>query len=396
MDLLPRTVSFYVPIPSVLPPNVNAGTMLCRSTWSWFGSATMAVFLRALSKGVILKRLGADDGLVLGAWLCAAVTSATLQVSYHFGLGRHYEYFTFPKALSLLKWLIVTQYFAVMGPMLGRASFNVYLLGLIGKARHRLRYFLWGLLAINIGANVALMLVIFFECGTDLGAIMNPATTCYRTTVWTPFVWFVGGFNVTTGFCLAAGPVWLVSEINTTFRAKCGVAALLGLGMFAMGAAIWRVSEISRLWSREWDFTYNVVPYFMATGVELSLLIICSSLPTLGPFLRRLRQKYNDTLHSSSDDMSRQPSTDDAVIRHNLAQALGMSLPVLGNTVTIMAGPALWSQEQILPLQELEPSMIKITRQMIVNVEYVHAEANDSTDKMFRTRTKTSSDAGTR
>lgn len=58
----------FIPLPTVIPPNDNAGTALCVITWTLFGVGTIVLAARAFSKIVILKQLALDDILMYLSW----------------------------------------------------------------------------------------------------------------------------------------------------------------------------------------------------------------------------------------------------------------------------------------------------------------------------------------
>ena len=99
------------------------------------------------------------------------VLSATVQLSYHFGFGRHYYYLTASSAFQLLKWAYIAQAFGVIGATFGRASFGFYLLSIIGRTKHTLRYPLWSFIGLQFVLNLALLIALFRVCGTDVTVI---------------------------------------------------------------------------------------------------------------------------------------------------------------------------------------------------------------------------------
>jgi hypothetical protein len=130
----------------------------------------------------------------------------------------------------------------------------------------------------------------------------------------------------------------------------------------------------------------DIVPYYEASSLEQNIIIITASIPTLGPLLRYVRHRFS-TATSTSTDTSRRRSGDSAEIQYNLAQALGIRMPGLGNTVIITAGPLARdnnSEEHILPL-----SAIKATTRTNVRVEYTNPEEVESSEELPPTRTST-------
>lgn len=116
--------------------------------------------------------------------------SACIQLSYHYGLGRHYceqrpsieaaqeviadnpvVYVDMTKALDLVKWAYICQVFCILTPLVGRISVFLYTLSLLGKTKRSLRYSLWMLLFLQVIFNVSIALTLLGVCGTDFHVI---------------------------------------------------------------------------------------------------------------------------------------------------------------------------------------------------------------------------------
>ncbi|TKA82578.1 hypothetical protein B0A55_01185 [Friedmanniomyces simplex] len=362
-----------IPLPAVFPPNHNAGHSVIILLWTLFGASTLLVAARAYSKICILKRFATDDILMSLSWASTFVCSLTIQLAYHYGLGRHYEYISILSALALLKWAYMAFAFCVVGPLLGRVSFSLYLLNLIGNARHSLRYWLWSLIALQVLFNTGNLIAMYCICGTNLEIIGSPTTTCFHPSPLFRFSQSTGAVNVATDAFLTLAPTLLVFSLKTTQRAKIAAITLLSLSSLAMIAAVYRTLELHTVFAKDiWDFTYSIIPYVAAATVEQNVIIISASVPTVAPIYKSFVRRYSSALSSTSAS-SRQMSGDSAEIQHNMAKALGMNMPMLGNNVTITAGRlAKDSQEHILPLAELPA--IKTTTH--TKVEY--AERDDS------------------
>lgn len=120
--------------------------------------------------------------------------------------------------------------------------------------------------------------------------------------------------------------------------------------------------------------------------------MITTAIPTLGPLMKRIRQRASGKPQDQSTitSMSRQPSSESHQIQYNLIEALGIRMPGLGNQVTITAGgprrPV--SQEDMLGLTAMPA--IKATRRTDIKVEQLDAEA----EKMFTMHATPASERG--
>lgn len=135
------------------------------------------------------------------------------------------------QSLNVLKWAYVAQVFTILGPMIARVAFTLYLIGLLGKSRSKLRWPLWTMIALQLIANHALIFAVWADCGFDLMIIGNMHTTCYKPGAASKFAHFVGGWNAFTDLLLTIAPALMVKGLRTTRRAKVAAFLLLGLSL---------------------------------------------------------------------------------------------------------------------------------------------------------------------
>ncbi|KAK5706407.1 hypothetical protein LTR97_001395 [Elasticomyces elasticus] len=316
--------------------------------------------------------------------------------------------------------------FCIVGPALGRISFAIYLLQIIGRTQHTLRYPLWALIAVQATFNTALLGAMYGTCGTNpepskkcadpfilsllsILAIATPNVGCFTPSRLFDFTEAVA-VNIVADAVLTIAPSILIIKLKTTPRAKAAAIALLSLSSFAMVAVVWRTVEVKTIFAWDnWDFSHNVILYYAAASVEQNVIIIAASIPTIAPIYKYLQQRRPTPSTKGLNSTSATNSTtrlsgDSAYIQHNLANALGMNMPSLGNSVspttavhplevhprtmsdfffvqvTITAGAqAKDSQEHILPLASL-PAIKMTTR---TKVEYVNVGYEESTTTKY-------------
>ena len=139
----------------------------------------------------------------------------------------------------------------------------------------------------------------------------------------------------------------------------------------------------------------NAVLFFYASSFEQSTIMIAASIPTLGPIFKHYRARTSSKLSAVSNNSSygtasrRSSSADKVKIQKNLAHALGIEMPGLGNTVTICAGGTerlnmKSSRESVVQL-----SSIKATRSTDVKVEsapaYTFYSGDEDVERLFTT-----------
>ena len=136
--------------------------------------------------------------------------------------------------------------------------------------------------------------------------------------------------------------------------------------------------------SRTDAFADDMVPYFIASAVELNVVIIATSVPTIGPIFK----KRSSGKGLSSGSSGKPLSGDSGELQYNLGYALGIKMPKLGNSVTITGGPLarLNSGDDVLPLTPVEPAAIKKVIHADVSVSYSNIHEEELIDSLPPTR----------
>lgn len=140
----------------------------------------------------------------------------------------------------------------------------------------------------------------------------------------------------------------------------------------------------------------NAVLYFYASSFEQSTILIAASIPTLGPIFKHFHSRHSSKLSAVSNNSlsygtaSRQSSSADKIqIQKNLAHALGIEMPGLGNTVTICAGGTERMNMKASRESVLQLSSIKATRSTDVKVEsapaYTFYSGDEDIERLFTT-----------
>ena len=96
-----------------------------------------------------------------------------VQVSCNSGLGRQI-YFLSPVQISeALKWLLMSEPIGALCGMLGRISFAITLLRLLGPQDRVKRYILYGLIVIQFVGNGIFTIITYGRCGTHIRGVWD-------------------------------------------------------------------------------------------------------------------------------------------------------------------------------------------------------------------------------
>lgn len=177
-----------------------------------------------------------------------------ITASQHYGLGRHMYYIAEnPQNLSnTLRVGFYTFVWAFLSPMAGRLSFCFFLLWVIGENPRVKRWPIYSAMVIQVVVNIASIVVMYAQCGTDLNILWDllrageVSTRCWDPRIQTWWGYFSGcmlpnrnrvtrgtdsilAINSATDLFLTVLPAVVVSFSKLTWRSRIGLMALLCL-----------------------------------------------------------------------------------------------------------------------------------------------------------------------
>ncbi|KAL5341373.1 hypothetical protein BJX70DRAFT_395763 [Aspergillus crustosus] len=258
----------------------------------------LSVTLRLYVRGVVVKALGWDDGLMVLATFFYCVGGVLMIVtSIKYGLGR--------KAVDLPVQLRITG-LKVRTLSCGRADVPirrallpalgaVFLLRVAVKPVHIRIIHLVMVLCVLV--TIMYLVIILVQCQPIsymwTRTLRDPSIkgACYYTSMIRG--WYV--YNALVTVCdLTMGilPIFIVRRLQMPRATRIAVAVILSFGAFASAGAIARFAYIDSL--GDFDFLYGIVDFTIWTGVEIAVGISAGSLATLGPLLRRWTQPASD------------------------------------------------------------------------------------------------------
>ncbi|KAJ5987423.1 hypothetical protein N7451_011788 [Penicillium sp. IBT 35674x] len=269
----------------------DSGPQLLRDVWALTAVAILVVVLRFIAKWRVHK-LGLDD-LLMGFALClSTVGSVMITLGIQHGFGQKVGDIGADDVSKVIMYDYLTQTFALAGGALGRISFIVFVIGLlVSKQWHRVVF--WILVAMQVLVNSMFVIILFVQCPGHASAIWEHSdkSKCWNTKVQAYYGYFQGAFNSATDLYLAVFSTCIFWTLNLKLRVKLGLVTLLGLGIFAMVAAIIRTVQTRVLASYDMDPTIATVDYDRWLYIETYLVIITASVPFLRSLVRSMKSQ---------------------------------------------------------------------------------------------------------
>ena len=211
------------------------------------------------------------------------------------GMGRHRICLPPQSVIAMLEFSAISEGINVLGIGVVKISVCLTLLRVVERARRGITLFLRFLLVFVAVTHLALAMLFFLHC-RPLAALWNKEIhgSCLstHTTVLAGYIGFA--IDVVTDLVCAAIPVLVIHRLQMSIRSKVALCVLMGLGVFTAGCAVAKAITLRGVFAA--DYTFGFTKPATWAAVEQFVGIIITSLPTLRPLLRTVREKS----HSSS------------------------------------------------------------------------------------------------
>ncbi|KAF2710711.1 hypothetical protein K504DRAFT_345816, partial [Pleomassaria siparia CBS 279.74] len=264
----------------------NIGPKLLAIDCTLFGLAMVIVILRFYVRIFILKIFGMDDWMMAISALLSMTCIALFVKVIKLGLGRHAEVVKIENVFPILKYLYFYGIFVIFAYSFIKLSIGFFLLRLADRTKWR--RFLQGTLVFLVLFTLGSTFAIIFQCdpvqaGWDL--TMRPPTgtaQCFSMDVFKNVGVFNSVINIATDLIFALIPIPIVWKLQVNVRTKIGLAATMGLGLFASATAIYKTA-IQYNFFKEPDWSGKGSWYYIWQQIEMNVGIISACLPTLKP-----------------------------------------------------------------------------------------------------------------
>ncbi|KAM3081752.1 hypothetical protein ACMFMG_005198 [Clarireedia jacksonii] len=239
-----------------IPPDHNRGPQILAVCGTLVALTLIVGFLRLYVRLRIIRDVGVDDYLMIGAMVILFTQMMVIIPEVHFGAGRHVQYIVPASNISRgLHFNFVTQPLCVIGLCLAKLSIGFFLLRLALAKKYK--YFIYGVL-IFTGLSATGNL---FEVRGILQ--FHPL-----------------GVSVLTDLIFALLPIPMIWGVQLKWRVKIGVYGILSLGIFATAAAFVKISFLTT-YGQHGDFLYDSSDLTIWTTVEICTAMIAACIPPL-------------------------------------------------------------------------------------------------------------------
>ncbi|KFY18804.1 hypothetical protein V493_08334 [Pseudogymnoascus sp. VKM F-4281 (FW-2241)] len=264
--------------------------------WTMFAFTFVIVGLRVICRTCFvhgegrLGALGIDDYITIVCVAILLLTCILVTIGSHHGLGRHMSSLDPPEIVQALKWNAIISSILIW-------SFSLPKFAIIAILKRILDYGLkttilfWALALSSQACILATSVWWFKQCTpVEYGWDRSIDGYCAPVKVMADLGYFTSAYSAFLDIFFALYPIPLIMRLNMPFKSRIAVSIALGLSGLACIVSIYKLAIFGQVFEiLEYDPTYPV-PYLDILGVaEGSILLICASIPTLGPLFHLAR-----------------------------------------------------------------------------------------------------------
>ncbi|ORY57420.1 uncharacterized protein BCR38DRAFT_299344, partial [Pseudomassariella vexata] len=204
--------------------------------------------------------------------------------SFH-GLGNHAADLTLKQFATSTKWELMGQTSNILAIATRKSSVAVFLIRIVNVKWHR--WMLHGCIITTSVVCVSCIIFMFTQC-TPVEGIWDlrvKDTVCYFK--FTTNAIFSGSYTAAMDFWLAVVPWFVLWNLRIKQKERLTISIGLSLGFLAGICGIIRAVELNAI-SAKSDYPFATVPILFWGSTELLVCLLCSTLPGLRPFYKKI------------------------------------------------------------------------------------------------------------
>ncbi|KAK4199386.1 putative L-fucose-proton symporter [Triangularia verruculosa] len=281
---------------------VDRGPAVMAVTAATLILSSVFVAARMVSRIGIVRRFGADDFIMVLAWLTTLFLSLSIIFGTKRGLGRHesnIEDWEMP-ALRMCEYVFSVLYNPAL--MATKSSVLVFYLRLAKNTQKILRMASWGVLGVVNLAGVILTFMNIFQCNPVAAAWDVNVSAIKCIPLLTEFI-CSAPVNVTTDLAILALPIPVLTSMRLPPRQKVILILTFSLGIFVTIVDVVRIYYLQKaidvtalgsssnrdtMYGQSPSFSWNASLSLMWSAVEVNVGITCACIPTLKPLIIRI------------------------------------------------------------------------------------------------------------
>lgn len=238
--------------------------------------------------------MGADDCSILAATAAAIGLTVVACMGVHYGIGKHSWDIPPLNLVEIVKLAYISQLIYTVSLGFTKASLSLLLVRI--STTNRTIKLTWTIFGITTAATVSTLIASIFQC-TPIHyrwERMNPMSNLKGTCLQFDLLQYsTQGINIVTDLVLWLLPLRLITQVKLPRRQKWGLYIVFLLGFLVPIASVSKLIVITKIVVSPdpavSDLSYTGGVQISAWSVvEVNIAIICCSMPTIRPLLKKL------------------------------------------------------------------------------------------------------------
>ncbi|KAK7990285.1 integral membrane family protein [Apiospora arundinis] len=274
------------------------GAVVATTTLAFF-----TVCARLWVRLTMIHRMGSDDYAMIVAMILSLAGLGLVIPQVIYGAGRHIAYLRPAVATVGLKINFVSQVFYLWAIPAVKMSIGLFLLRIAPNKGYRRA--LQGVMVFTMAYTMMCFVTLLLQC-TNLAVLWDPTVqaVCWSKQTLQALSYANSIVNIVTDMFFAVLPAPMLWNVQINVRTKASLICIMGLGVFAVAAAIVKSFFISN-YGKTGDFLWDSTDLTIWVSTECNTGIIAACLPCLKPLFKRIlentTQRYGGSLSHRTD-----------------------------------------------------------------------------------------------
>ncbi|KAK8022790.1 integral membrane family protein [Apiospora rasikravindrae] len=290
------------PLPGAGLPDEYRGGEILGAVITTTSVALITVCARLWVRLTMVHKMGSDDYAMIIAMTLSLAGLGVVVPQVVYGAGRHIVYLPPAVATTGLKINFVGQVVYLWAIPAVKMSIGLFLLRIAPSKGYRRA--LQGVMVFTLLYTLFCFVTLLLQC-TNIAVLWDPTVqaTCWSKQKLQTLSYANSIINILTDMFFAVLPAPMLWNVQINMRTKASLICIMGLGVFAVAAAIAKSFFISN-YGKTGDFLWDSTDLTIWISTECNTGIIAACLPTLKPLFKRLlettTQRYGGAKSSSS------------------------------------------------------------------------------------------------
>ncbi|KAI0095972.1 hypothetical protein F4814DRAFT_457562 [Daldinia grandis] len=243
------------------------------------------IAMRVTIRNSSTRGLGTDDWVLIATWIVQVAFVCVITASCHYGFGQHNTDLSKPDVRMATKTELVAQCIISCAMGLSKAAVGMFLMRIVVQTWHKVVLWFW--ISTMMGWSILLSITVFAQCVPFESLYDERVPREYCPLDLTTIAYIMCSWSAAMDFFLAGFPWMVLWKLNMGKKEKVTICVSLSLGILAGVCGIVRTAGLGVLSHTE-DYLFATAESVIWTSSELTITLICVSVPVLRPIWVRM------------------------------------------------------------------------------------------------------------